>query len=92
MKKIFIYIVPFLLLTISCFEQNRRYEEFDKKQHMIIHGMRFKDVNKLLGSPKFILNRDSIFIAQYDYGNPQGYYFTIFYTHDSLAYWKDYEQ
>lgn len=89
------YIIIFFLFLVSCQHQEtkEKYQKFDIKQEKITVDMTFKEVSKILGKPEFINihKYDSIFVCKYNYGNLDGYRYSIGFSKDSLVIWKGYE-
>jgi hypothetical protein len=82
-------LTSIFIFLVSC--ENNNFKNFDSKQQKIKKGMSFRQVSKVLGKPEFINNQDSQYIAKYNYGNPDGYRFSIGFSKDSLVMWKEYE-
>lgn len=79
----------FLSLSYSC--DNKKFKEFDLHQETIKKGMTFLEVSKIIGNPRFMYNNEDVIVAKYDYGNPDGYAFSIGFSKDSLVVWKKYD-
>ncbi|WP_187478108.1 hypothetical protein [Amniculibacterium sp. G2-70] len=86
-------LIIIIFLCFSCGDKKalEKFQQFDLKQKKITKGMPFKQVSEIIGVPEFINLRDSIFIGKYNYGNIDGYRFTVGFSKDSLVLWKEYE-
>ena len=89
--KYFLYLL--ILFSFSCGDKKtlEKYQQFDLKQKKIAKGMSFKKVSEIIGTPKHTYVNDSTIIANFDYGNIDGYRFTVGFSKDSLVLWKEYE-
>lgn len=89
------YIIISFFIFISCQHQEakEKYQKFDKKQKTIKIDMTFQEVTKILETPEFINfhKSDSTFVCNYNYGNLDGYRYSIGFSKDSLVIWKKYE-
>ena len=77
-----------LLILVSC---NNQFKDFEKKKKKIEKGMSFRDISIILGKPQDIYMTKDIIIANYDYGNSDGYKFSIGLSKDSIVLWKEYD-